>query len=176
MVFIIANIAVEESFGLVKAARILRECGIDSKKFSVNTFNNTIRIFIDDLEKAMCFQKIKGYTTLEIKSIFKCEKNEKTLSKLGLVKVFPVSMRVIGYVPIDDAVVLIQKTSRKGVYVATICRIRKVEIPLPPTACMFIANSEDDLKKVIFYSMLLSKLEKTIENQCSFSASTVNNH
>ncbi|MEL9940604.1 MAG: hypothetical protein QW348_02275 [Ignisphaera sp.] len=171
MVFIVVDIAVEESFGLIKASRVLRDCGVDPKNMRIDTFYNTIRIIVNDVSKIQCVSKVKGYATLEIRSVFRCENIENVFAKAGFVKAPKAFQRIVGYIPTNDGTVIIQRTSKRDVYLAKACTARRIELPLPSSACIIAVNSDADLEKAKKIAVYLNQLEKMLENLCQ-SAST----
>lgn len=176
MVFIIADIAVDESFGLIKASRTLRDCGIDPKDMRIDTFYNTIRIVVNDVNKIECVSKVKGYIALEIRSVFRCGNIENVFAKAGFVKMPKAFQRIVGYIPINDGAVIIQRTSKKDVYLAKVCTARRIELPLPSSTCIIDVNSDANLEKAKKIAMYLNQLEEVLGNLCqSASASGVDN-
>ncbi|MEM0027013.1 MAG: hypothetical protein QXT53_04245 [Ignisphaera sp.] len=176
MVFIIADIAVDESFGLIKASRTLRDCGVDPKNMRIDTFYNTIRIVVNDLNKIQCVSKVKGYTTLEIRSVFRCGNIESVFAKAGFVKMPKAFQRIVGYIPINDGAVIILRTSKRDVYLAKVCTARRIEPPLPSSTCIVAANNDADLEKAKKIAMYLNQLEEMFGNLCqSASAGGVDN-
>jgi hypothetical protein len=161
-------IVVDESYGFVKAVRVLvNGCGIKTDDMAVDSFRNTIQIQVTDIEKLRCVTSVKGSITAEVKYTITCDRNLKKLLKDLSFSILPLeSQRIVGYKAVGNAMVIVKRTSNPSVYFLTPCFIRNFTIPLPSTACTYMINKADDIERLKEVIEVVLDIGKKILNLC----------
>ena len=169
MVTIIITLAVDESYGLVKASRVLKECGVETRNISINTLYNTIRASFNDVEKLKCALNIKGFLSAEILSTAKCDNIKHALSQMSFNILPSAPQRIIGYKSFGEYTIVVQKTSKENTYLLRICNIKRFDVPLPPSACIFRIKDSADVDHVKSAASLIERIEEELKKLCSSS-------
>jgi hypothetical protein len=174
MLRINATIVVDESYGFVKAVRVLvNSCGIKTDDMVVDSFRNTIQIQVTDIEKLRCATSVKGSITAEVRYTITCDRNFKKLLKDAGFSVLTLeSQRIIGYKAVGNAIVIAKRTSNPLVYLLTPCFIRNFTIPLPSSACIYTINKADDFERLKEVIEVVLDIGKKVSNLCKESSTS----
>jgi hypothetical protein len=172
MLTILASIIVEESFGLIRAAKTLISCGLRAEDLHINTFRNTISIRIRALEKLGCITTVRGFTTAELRYIVDCSSSVKSVMRgLGFKTVPLESQRIVGYKVFKDYTIVVKKTSASNTFLITICNIKSFSTPLPTSACVYSIAKLEDVEKLKRLGEVLIELGKTFSELCKSTPS-----
>jgi hypothetical protein len=172
MLNILVNLSVDESFGLVRAVKTLMSCGIKAESMHVNSFRNSIAVRVHELEKLNCITRIKGFASVELRYVARCDSNAKgVLKKLDFSLVPLGPQRIVGYRVSESFTIVVKKTSTPNTYLVTVCNIKSLSVPLPSSACVHSVVHSEDVEKLVRLGRVLAELGKTLEDLCKSTSS-----
>jgi len=130
------DLSIDPNFGFVKALRIANSCS--PKKIVSDSLSLFIHMDfeVEDPETVFkCVEQFVGLASIDIKLCLWVPPEADLRKALRKTSFRPVpkamSDRVAGYRNVGDGIVVIEETSRKGLYVARYLAARSLPIPIP---------------------------------------------
>lgn len=132
---LMVSAVIDGSYGLIKALRLLKKCG--ARPLGIDSLNSVVRFEVP-VESLGCLAELRGFFVIEPRLVLISERCVEVLKSLGFVMVRgPTSHRIELYKECGNVLLIVQRTSRKGVYLVRCCRGRRFTAPLPMSACTF---------------------------------------
>jgi len=165
MLTLFITIAIDESFGLVRAVKTLINCGLKAENIHVNGFRNTVAVSIRGLEKLECITMVKGFAVAELGYLVKCSNDIKAVMKrLGFNPVPSEPQRIVGYKTFENFTIVIKRTSTSNTYLLIVCNTKNFVTPLPSSACVHSIKGHEDVAKLKMLGEFLTELGKSFSS------------
>jgi|GEM_PF-1194537 len=168
MIQAVVDIDVGVEYGLAKALRICKECGLE--KIASDSIKRTIHTLIsgDVEEKIKCLSRIAGFFTVDLRLFVKlCSLDRKTLKSLGVVpypKTTVGTSRVLGYVMMDGTTCVVEKTSKNNVVLIRALKSSSAPLIIEPSMYLIQAYNTEITEKILKPLRTLKSLGERLEN------------
>jgi len=169
LIFLI-DIALNESFGIIKALRIAQEC--KAHIVSLDSNRNTISLSLKDptYDDIKCLSRIDGYVSIEPRIIINlCNHKVDLFSLLRNTnlnyKRFSSLGRLICFIELKKGVIAIWKTSKECIFLGRYLNTKRVSPPISPSSYTVIGKWTEVLSII---DTLLSDLNEFIHQIASY--------
>jgi len=171
------DISIDPDYGFVKAIRVINSCR------PKRMVSDTVSMFIHaDFEASpedvlKCVEDIDGVASIDVKLCLRMSADarrvQRSLREMGFTLVpAPLAQRIIAYKRIDDSCIVIERTSRPGIYIARVARCRSLPMPVPHSIFVVTGRLRDIASEVLRISSILERFFESLRSRGIASSCT----